>query len=193
MLPNLMTTRFNPETWKENKQAKEKYNLKSLYGADVPIKSMPNPTGMWVIDLYIDKQNDIKKIKGIGYITGKVVPLKGYIYSDNRYNFRIYGGNYYLKRKTLKRKNRILLSILERLLLYGKSHSCRGSGITSFPHKILKKSNFTHLIQQLRKCIGCHYTDTTLYKLTHYLLDLFKEIPGYEDHNPYQFKEIQTY
>ena len=126
------TTRFTNETYKENKEWREKHNWQGcMYGLNKRIpKSMPNEALIYVLEM----NNDTNKIEGIGLIRNYInYKQKAYIYKkDPNYNRFIYNSKYRIDMKEIKDENYIkVIEILENFIFYGAGHYKRGQGITT--------------------------------------------------------------
>jgi hypothetical protein len=77
-------------------------------------------------------------VEGIGLIKNRPETKKYYkVHSDANTNRYTYIGKYYIERETIDDYNAPLLDILEEILFKGKTHSKRGSGLTTIPEKVL--------------------------------------------------------
>lgn len=133
----VVSTRFNNETWEENKQNRERRNIGCLYGS--PQEMSPK------IDLnspvfVVEMNNSINKIEGIGLIKNKPDVEKHYrMYVEHNFNRYVYIGNYHVSRELLIEYNEPLVDALDYILFKEKTHSKRGAGFTTIPEKLLKK------------------------------------------------------
>ena len=132
----IATTRFNNETFMENKRWRET-NLVGGCVYKVPIKIASSITigiGMYIIEM----NNSTNKIEGIGVIRNQLrYDCSQIIYSDRNYNRYTYRG--------LKRLDRVdilaadggeeFLREMESVLFKGKGHMKRGQSITRLPVK----------------------------------------------------------
>ena len=60
------------------------------------------------------------------------------VHTDGNNNRYTYIGNYFIDRETLDDYNAELVYVLDEILFKGKTHSKRGSGLTTIPEKVLK-------------------------------------------------------
>jgi hypothetical protein len=168
MNSNIITTRFNKTTWKENIRGREKYKYKCIYGSPCKIKEdILYNTIIFVIEM----NNDTNMIEGIGIIKNKIIYDKYYkIYSIGNYNRYIYIGNYYLNREQIIQYNYTLVLLIELLLFKDKNHLKRGYGFTSLTEQILNKiSNqinnkkinnqykYNIIMKNIKKCFILYY------------------------------------
>ncbi len=132
----LMVTRFNNNTWEENKRWREINNFKGcIYNTPVYIKSdIPLQITIFVIEM----NNDTNMIEGIGKIINYVYTDRKYkVYSESNYNRYTYQGKKRIDRDMIKEKYR--LEKLEERLFKGKSHLKRGQGIINVTHDIYRE------------------------------------------------------
>jgi hypothetical protein len=86
----------------------------------------------------IEMNNSTNKVEGIGLIKNKPESKKYYkVHSDGNTNRYTYIGEYYIERDIIDDYNAPLLYALEEILFKGKTHSKRGSGLTTIPEKVL--------------------------------------------------------
>lgn len=150
-------TRFNMETYYENKRWRENNNYSGcIYNTPRQIK----PTIPLMLNIIIFEMNNYtNKIVGIGLIKNSVVCDKYYkIYNDQNYNRYSYKGKYRIDIELLREKmlremnceNIKWIEKLELLLFKGKTHFKRGHGIQELPAFILNSGiNFHKNIQEL--------------------------------------------
>jgi hypothetical protein len=83
--------------------------------------------------------NSTNKIEGIGLIKNRIETQKYYkVHSDTNTNRYTYVGKHFIDRNTIAIYNPELIHILDQILFKGKTHSKRGSGLTTIPEKVLK-------------------------------------------------------
>jgi len=132
----VVTGRFNSETVIPNYEYRKRHNLKCIYCC--PSKLSPKIKHESLV-FVIEMNNTTNMIEGIGLIKNKFDLTKYYkVHSDPNSNRYIYIGNYFMDRKTINDNNSQLVDILEQILFKGKTHSKRGSGLTTIPEKVLK-------------------------------------------------------
>ena len=127
------TIRFTAETFKENKEWREKNNWKGcIYGTSVPIaEHIEMDEKIYVIEM----NNSTNRIEGIGYIMNHSrLDCAVNIYKDRNYNRYIYRSNHRIDRENIK-----LLKLWEDILFNGKSNSKRWHGIRIMPIQMEKK------------------------------------------------------
>ena len=125
----VVTTRFNKETLIKNYEYRAKHGLKCMYCC--PSEMSPKihyNSPVFVIEM----NNSINKIEGIGLIKNKPETKKYYkVHSDGNTNRYTYIGEYYIEREIIDDYNSPLLYALEEILFKGKTHSKRGSGLST--------------------------------------------------------------
>lgn len=144
----ITTTRFNNNTYEENKRYRENDNLQCIYGTSLKIKdSIRYKDHIYVIEM----NNQENKIMGIGFVKNQLVDDKNYkIYTDKVYNRYVYKGQQHVSREKLDVQEIEILEKLELLLFKGARHSKRAQGITVLPEWIEKyEINFSDFIHEL--------------------------------------------
>ena len=138
----IATTRFNNETFMENKRWRET-NLGGVGGSGggciykVPIKIASSITigiGMYIIEM----NNSTNKIEGIGVIHNQLrYDCSDMIYSDRNYNRYTYRGLKRVDREDILAADggEEFLQEMEMLLFKGKGNMKRGQSITRLPVK----------------------------------------------------------
>ena len=136
----LGVTRFNIETYNENKRWREsRYYDGCIYGSSVKIKESVNPQCAIII---FEMNNSLDIIEGIGIIKSTIVHKKYNIYNDNNYNRYIYKSNIRLDKKDFDESLKEIIIKLEKLLFTGKTHLKRGHGIHIVSDTLKKLNNF---------------------------------------------------
>lgn len=132
----VVTGRFNSETLISNYEYRTRHNFKCIYCCPSKLSpKIPYSSLVFVIEM----NNDTNMIEGIGLIKNKFDSTKYYkVHSDVNTNRYIYIGNYFIDRKIIENYNSKLVNVLELILFKGKTHSKRGSGLTTIPEKVLK-------------------------------------------------------
>ena len=111
----LVSTRFNDETWDQNKRYRKKHGLKCIYGSPLEFtKRICVDSNVFVLEM----NNSTNKLEGIGLIKNKPETTRYYkVHQDGNTNRYIYIGNYFLDDKTIQEYDNHLVSILEEILL----------------------------------------------------------------------------
>lgn len=133
----IATTRFNMDTWNENSTYRKKKDFTGcIYGCPKRVAStIPIKAGVAILEM----NNSNNKIMGIGLIVNYLRVDKSYrIYEDGNYNRYVYLSKYRIDRSELKSNEEPLISYLEKIVFYGKTHLKRGQGITLVPDKKVK-------------------------------------------------------
>ena len=132
----VVTGRFNNETLFSNYEYRIKNDFKCMYCCPCKLSpKIPHDTLVFVIEM----NNSTNMIEGIGLIKNKAETERYFkVHTDGNTNRYIYIGNYFIDRKTIENYSSELVNILEIILFKGKTHSKRGSGLTTIPEKVLK-------------------------------------------------------
>jgi hypothetical protein len=135
MITNLVSTRFNTDTWRENQENRTRRGIVCFYAAPREMTSKILFNSMVFV---VEMNNSINKIEGIGLIHNKPTYDKYYkMYTEENYNRYFYFGKYYLSRNQLMEYNETLVEIFDFILFKGKSHLKRGTGFTQIPEKLI--------------------------------------------------------
>lgn len=138
----LMVTRFNNETFNENREYIRKREFSGcLYNSPCEIShKIPKSSRIIVFEM----NNDMNRIMGIGYLLNKIRYNKRHdMYTDKNYNRYSYVGKYHKDRDEILRDECMMniLEEIEKILFYGKGHMKRGHGIQKIPEKKIKDKN----------------------------------------------------
>ena len=135
------TTRFTNDTYKENREWREKHDWEGcIYGLN---KRMPQSVPKDALIYVLEMNNETNEIEGIGLIRNYFnYKYKAYIYKeDPNYNRFIYNSNYRIDKKEIVNENhKKIIRILEELVFYGAGHYKRGQGITTINWDKLKET-----------------------------------------------------
>lgn len=133
----IVTSRFNTETWSENKQFREKNpSIQCIYGAPDPVKKeIPIDTPLFVLEM----NNDTNKIVGIGLIQNRPSNRSYRIYSDGNYNRYKYVGHQHIMREDMTEEEDHIMQVFDILCFTGNRHMKRGQGLKAFPIETLFK------------------------------------------------------
>ena len=136
---HIMTTRFNQETWSQNKNYRIKKNIKGcIYAA--PLRLPPRVDyNSWVFAF--EMNNDLNVIMGIGFFQNKDFWESKPIYRDMNYNRYVYKSNFRIDRMEMIDKYEKQIEAIETLLFKGKCHLKRGQGFTKINEKKMKSFN----------------------------------------------------
>jgi len=166
---NILTSRFNTSTWKENCEYREKIgHTGSLYCSPQKItEKIPLNALAYVVEM----NNSTNQILGIGLIRNALYHGKRLnVYEVNNYNRYNYKGNYRLDREIIQNTYPQIVIILEQILFKGKTHLKRGSGLISISekifiqNKILEKFNYTEyqIREELSILFKRHFSEETI-------------------------------
>lgn len=148
---SFVTTRFNNETILENRQYREKKQIKCIYGSSKPISPKIHQNSVVFV---VEMNNQQNIIEGIGLIRNSQIIGKSYkIYKDYNYNRYIYKSNYHIPREKLIEYNHNLVYGLDQICFHEKTHLKRGSGFTTIPEKLCKHEMFELYDINLKKDI----------------------------------------
>ena len=128
----LATTRFNTDTWNENKRWRGRNQWNGcVYGTPVRIADKYTPNiYMFILEMH----NDKNKIKGIGLIRNALVIGEYHnIYSDGNYNRFTYKSKHRIDRRELAKEDKYVIRVLDALVFKGARHLKRGQGINVVP------------------------------------------------------------
>lgn len=132
----LMTTRFNTQTFAENRAFIERFTAaRAAYGCPMEVANYipKQTTTLFVLEMH----NDWNRIVGVSAVLNQPFAQPLPIYSDNRYNRVAYVSRHHLTRADLERlggdcmKN--MLDLLDMVCFYGQTNLKRGNGITLLP------------------------------------------------------------
>lgn len=129
----LCTTRFNNDTYLQNKIAKRKLKKGCLYCNIRSITNLREDVYIFVLEL----NNSENKIVGVGLIPHILYDVTYRIYEDDLYNQPYFAGKYHIARENLTNEEETLFQSLDRCCFYGRKHLKRGSWMTKFPIDIL--------------------------------------------------------
>lgn len=134
----LATTRFTDSTWEENCKCRSANSAaKCIYGVPIQMSNkIPLDSNVFMLEM----NNDHDKIMGIGLVKNRPIVGKYTVYSRGNYNRYVYAGKHRIDRDDMTEMEKPVLDLLEQLCFRGINHSKRGQGITSFPTKLLYKS-----------------------------------------------------
>tara|TARA_Y100001970_G_C14259543_1_gene878676 strand:- start:12198 stop:12671 length:474 start_codon:yes stop_codon:yes gene_type:complete len=149
----IATTRFNNETFSENRNYCER-NESLYYGSPIPLKDKLKKEHNIVV---LEMNNDENKIMGIGIIKNILIKKKNHqVYKDRNYNRYIYSGNIRIDRnEIIDEYNKKIFDILDMLLFKGSKHIKRAQGITELPEWIINcnfdfKKYFRYLFKKYK-------------------------------------------
>ena len=158
---SLVSTRFNRDTWQENKSYREKHKINCIYGSPIEMcQRICIDVNVFVVEM----NNSFNKIEGIGLIRNKSYVDKYYkIYNEGNYNRYIYKSDYHISREKLLNINEDLVKIFDHILFKEKTHLKRGMGFTSIPEKLLNHSicENKNIKRELREIFIDYFTSSS--------------------------------
>lgn len=131
----LLTSRFNKETWNENKKYREKNtNVGCIYCCPDPVsQNIPTESIMFILEM----NNDTNRIMGIGMVRNKSLPRRIQVYNDYNYNRYVYIGKIRIPREEMDMEEETIMKVFDVLCFKGNRHMKRGQGLKSFPIEML--------------------------------------------------------
>jgi len=176
-IQDIGTSKFTPETYKENIAWKKKYlegkkNVQIVTTLLTPIcDRISTNAGVFILEMDCIQN----RIEGIGIIKNFPHRCEDYgvkIYGNDYYNSYLYYGSYHISRqKILKRKDWKILKYLENLVFKGSKHLKRGGNAMCFSLKkerIVQSPPYEEFIytnnewtwknkkKDIRRCSICH-------------------------------------
>ena len=132
---NIVSTRFNQDTWRQNMNYRLKHKeFNCIYGSPKPLTEKIILHSLLFV---IEMNNTTNHIEGIGLIRNHP-KINRPIYSIGNFNRYTYQGKYRINRDLLLEKNQKLVECLDYILFKEKTHMKRGSGFTMIPEKLMK-------------------------------------------------------
>lgn len=127
----LVTTRFNNETYAQNRRFCAKYNYKSLYSNPHALPaSIPIDATVYVIEM----NNTTDKIVGFGKFKNRLKYNVYNIYEVEFYNQNHFVGEDRIGSEEFHENDKAFIQSLEQQLFHGRGHLKRGHRMLSFPH-----------------------------------------------------------
>ena len=135
----LITTRFNNNTFRENKSFCTKHKFACAYFSPIPLSDR---IALNTICFILEMNNEKNELSGIGVLRNIPQMFKYDAYTDRNYNRVAYIGNYHVTREDIiaDEESNNFWQYLECLCFKGKGHLKRGQGFTCFPLSILMNS-----------------------------------------------------
>jgi hypothetical protein len=132
---HIATTRFNNQTWEENRNyVKHHPSVGCAYGASEQISTkIHNESVMMVLEM----NNDKNRIMGIGMVRNHPISRKHRIYTNEEYNRYAYVGRHRIDREDMTEEEEIIMQAFDRLCFKGARHLKRLRGIKAFPVDML--------------------------------------------------------
>ena len=130
----LFTSRFNDETYAENRKFCTKYKKKCLYSNPHPLPpSVPADAIVYVIEM----NNTKDKIVGIGKVQNRMKYSIFNIYGEEFYNQNHFEGVDHISADQFDEKYKPFMESLEQQCFFGRGHLKRGHRMLSFPDRKL--------------------------------------------------------
>ena len=138
----ICVTRFNNETYSENKKFRENNNIICIYSSPVKITDNILPNEELIV---LEMNNSTNHIEGIGLIKNKLYLKEKYkIYSDRNYNRYTYKSKYRIDKNEFTSYELIIIKKLEDLIFKSAFHCKRGQGIQIIPKHIKNDKEFNY-------------------------------------------------
>ena len=147
----ILVTRFNNETYMENKKFRENNNIVCIYSSPVKISENILPNEKLIV---LEMNNSINNIEGIGLIKNKLYLKEKYkIYGDRNYNRYTYKSKYRIDKNEFTSYEVIIIKKLEELIFKSAFHCKRGHGIQIIPKHIKnnKELNYFKILNDFIK------------------------------------------
>ena len=130
----VVATRFNKETWIQNKEYRDRFNMKgSIYGIPrEPSKKIFDNHPFFVIEMNLSEG----KIMGVGLVPNRLYNDKHYnIYKDSNYNRFIFKSEYRIDRSEmlLNKESKVFIKVFEEILFNISKRYKKGQGFTQLP------------------------------------------------------------
>lgn len=136
----LACTRFNTDTYAENREYRKKMNWPAIYGTPIPLCER------YICERFIyvlEMNNDTNRLEGISIMhTRRVVDRQYRIHANTDYNWNVYKGLRWIGHDAIERGDSALLEQLELMLFYGRSHMKRMLGITVLSSHVFYQWDF---------------------------------------------------
>jgi hypothetical protein len=132
----ISTTRFNNETYSENKAYREDKNhpFGCIYTGIQPVSQyIPSNIDIFVLEM----NNETNRIMGIGLIRNEPIYNKYKIYQEQKYNVFSYIGNQRIDREDMSLEEEQIMKVFDALCFKGKRHLKRLKSLKSFPIDML--------------------------------------------------------
>jgi hypothetical protein len=147
----ICVTRFNNQTYSENKKFRENNNIICIYSTPVKISDNILPNEELIV---LEMNNSTNHIEGIGLIKNKLYLKEKYkIYSDRNYNRYSYKSKYRIDKNEFTSYELIIIKKLEVLIFKSAFHCKRGQGIQIIPKHIKndKELNYCKILNDYIK------------------------------------------
>jgi ribosomal protein S13 len=132
---HITTTRFNNETWEENRNyVKHHHGVGCAYGTCEQISTKIHNEGVLMV---LEMNNDENRIMGIGMVRNHPLARKHRIYSNEEYNRYAYVGRHRIDRLEMNSEEETIMRAFDILCFKGSRHLKRLRGIKTFPIDML--------------------------------------------------------
>lgn len=148
----LLTSRFNSDTWEQNKRFRLEKKIDCIYCSPDPISQrIPIDSVMFILEM----NNDSNRIMGIGMVRNRAVVNRHVVYMEGNYNRFNFIGKNRIDRNEMTEKEEEVMKAFDILCFTGNKHMKRGQGLKSFPIEMLfncsKKLDLVDFIREMFK------------------------------------------
>ena len=148
----LLTSRFNSDTWEQNKQFRLEKKIDCIYCSPDPISQhIPIDSVMFILEM----NNDSNRIMGIGMVRNRAVVNRYVVYMEGNYNRFNFIGKNRIDRSEMNDREEEVMKAFDILCFTGNKHMKRGQGLKSFPIEMLfncsKKLDLVDFIREMFK------------------------------------------
>jgi hypothetical protein len=136
----IMTSRFNNQTYQENKNYREKHkNIGCIYCSPAPLsEQIPNDMVLFILEM----NNDTNRILGIGMVTNHPRIQKYNVYENGNFNRYSFIGKNRIDRSEMNESEEEIMQVFDILCFKGNKHMKRGQGLKLFPSEMLYRISF---------------------------------------------------
>jgi len=146
----IMTSRFNEETWEQNKEFRKRHpEYGCAYGCPDPVsKDIPLDTILFVLEM----NNDTNQIMGIGIIKNRPSIMGTHIYPNGNFNRYVYSSDQRIDREEMTDEEDQIMTVFDILCFTGNKHMKRGQGLKAFPADMLyRMSSIKDMVEFIRQ------------------------------------------
>lgn len=146
----LCTTRFNNQTYIENRNACKRLKVSCYYSNPYPLpQSIPQGATVYVLEM----NNEENKIMGIGKINNYLQMDVYRVYENDFYNQMHFSSTERVSYENMSEPKKRLMRALELKCFHGRGHLKRGHRMTCFPVRTLGlcKRNGLDIIEEIQE------------------------------------------
>lgn len=132
---HIATTRFNNQTWEENRNYVKRHPTAGcIYGTCEQISTQICQDSVLMV---LEMNNEQNRIMGIGMVRNHPISRKHRIYSNEEYNRYAYVGRHRIDRSEMSPEEENIMKAFDILCFKGSRHLKRLRGIKTFPVDML--------------------------------------------------------